>query len=454
LLGEASMRYRLLFIVFIIFTLPAIGQNAPAFRQFYFNPYLFNPAFAGMSDYAEVSVFYRQQWLSFNNAPSATGFTLLYPSHDRVSFGMNFITQEAVALRTTSTQGTFAYRIPITYNQFLFFGLSGVVGYNDLKLDSDFSNDPAVLNAASTKFYGDANFGLVYQLGNIQVGFALPKLFGQPYYSPSDLVNVRYSQFRNQLYSLSYKFYAGNFSFEPYALYRVNRDLQNWWEGAMLVNFREKIWAGTSYHSTQGLGFFMGMDFNEKFRFGYSYELPPASAEFVSTSSHEIHLKLRLGKKRQFKWAARFEKQYQSEVVDFELTPSNVQDTTSAAPSQTEVVLQQDVTRTEITGQPDSTKQTTVTKEVKHHSRPPVQAVFAPGHYVVAASFNSKEYARAFAKRLSDAGVSNPLIGYNSANKMQYVYVFSSYDIKECRKVRDQLRVKRVTKDVWILSIH
>ena len=141
-------------------------------------------------------------------------------------------------------------------------------------------------------------------------------------------------------------------------------------------------------------------------------------------------------------------------MVDFELTPSNVQDSINAKPSQPEVVLQQDVTRTEITGQPDSTKQTTATNEIKHHSRPPVQAVFAPGHYVVAASFNSMEYARAFAKRLSDAGVSNPLIGYNSANKMQYVYVFSSYDIKECRKVRDQLRMKKVTKDVWILSIH
>jgi type IX secretion system PorP/SprF family membrane protein len=432
---------------------PVIGQILPAFRQFYFNPYLFNPAFAGTSDYVEATVFYRQQWLGFNNAPSATGFTLQYPTHDRVSVGMNFIAQETVALRTTSIQATFAYRIPISYNQFLFFGLSGVAGYNNLNLDNaDYSNDPAILNAASTRFYGDANFGLLYQLGNLRVSFALPKLFGQPFYSPSDLVNVRYSQIRNQLYSMSYKFNAGNFSFEPYALYRVNRDLQNWWEGAMLVYFKEKIWTGVSYNNTQGLGFFLGMDFNEKFRFGYSYELPPANAEFVSTSSHEVHLKLRLGKKREFKWASRFEKQYQAEVVDFKLNPAIEKDVINASPIQTEKVAPPGIVEP-VKRQVDSTQQIKTVGEIKKQTRPPVQAILAPGYYLIVASFNSMEYARAFTNKLRNAGVSNPQIGLNTLNKMQYVYVFSSYDLDECRKMRDQFRSKQATKDVWILTI-
>lgn len=434
--------------------MPAIGQNAPAFRQFYFNPYLFNPAFAGTHDYAEVSVFYRQQWLGFNNAPSATGFTFQYPTQDRVSLGMNFITQETVALRTTSSQATFAYRIPITSNQFLFFGLSGVVGYNNLNLnDADYSNDSAILNASSTKFYGDANFGLLYQLGNLRAGIALPKLFGQPFYSPSDMVNVRYSQLRNQLYSISYKFFAGNFSFEPYALYRVNRDLQYWWEGAMLVYFKEKIWTGASYNNTQGLGFFLGMDFNEKFQFGYSYELPPVNNDFVSTSSHELHLKLRLGKKREFKWASRFEKQAQVEVANFELAPAIVRDTIEASSIQTEKVIEQTVTEPVITKQADSKEQVKATEEIKPPSRPPVQPVLASGFYIVVASFNSTEYALAFVKKLTNAGVKNLHIGLNAANNMQYVYVFSSYDLDECRKVRDQLQLKQITKNVWILNI-
>jgi len=454
------MRKGLFACSFLLVSLLATGQNAPAFRQFYFNPYLFNPAFAGMSGYTEVSLVYRQQWLGFNNAPAFTGFTLQYPSQNRASFGMNFLTQEVVALRTTSTQATFAYRIPITANQFLFFGLSGVAGYNDLNLNgADYSNDPTILNAASNTFYGDANFGLVYALGTLRLGFAFPKLFGQPYFSPQDLVNTRYAQLRNQLYSASYKFSAGKFSFEPYALYRLNRDLQNWWEAATLVYFKEKIWMGASYNSAQGIGFFLGADVKEKFRFGYSYEVPLANTEFVSTSSHELHLQLRLGKKRAFKWAARFaepEHALAEEVIPTKEEPALilkiVPPKEPEKPKEELVFIQPKVEEKKLATEPDK-KLANKEEAPLVNARPAEQAILAPGLYVIAGSFQSLDFAVAHQKRLVSLGYNNVKSGMNPANKLFYVYVFSSYDLEESRKMRDQFRLKEATKTVWILKI-
>lgn len=455
---KAGMRNGLLSCILLFLSLLATGQNAPAFRQFYFNPYLFNPAFAGMNGYTEVSLVYRQQWLGFNNAPSVTGITLQYPSQNRASFGMNFLTQEVVALRTTSTQATFAYRIPITANQFLFFGLSGVAGYNDLNLNgADYSNDPTILHAASSTFYGDANFGLVYSLGSLRLGFALPKLFGQHYFSPQDLVNTRYAQLRNQLYSASYKFTAGSFSFEPYALYRMNRDLQNWWEAATLVYFKEKIWTGVSYNSARGLGFFLGADIKEKLRFGYSYEVPLANSEFIFTSSHEVHLQLRLGKKRVFKWAARFaepEKKI-AEAVEptneelaliLKIVPSEVTEKPKEEPLVSNVVEKKVVTEpaNKIIGKAETN---TV------HTRPPEQSTLAAGIYIIAGSFQSLDFAKAHKKLLSTLGYQDVKSGMNPNNKLFYVYVFSSYDLEESRKMRDQLHLKEATKAAWILKI-
>lgn len=451
------MRNGLLTCILLFLSLLATGQNAPAFRQYYFNPYLFNPAFAGMNGYTEVSLVYRQQWLGFNNAPASTGFTLLYPSQNRASFGMNFLTQEVVALRTTSTQATFAYRIPITANQFLFFGLSGVAGYNDLNLNgADYSNDPTILNAASSTFYGDANFGLVYSLDGFRFGFALPKLFGQPYFSPQDLVNTHYSQLRNQLYSASYKFNAGSFSFEPYALYRMNRDLQNWWEAATLVYFKEKIWTGASYNSAQGLGFFLGADIKEKLRFGYSYEMPLANSEFISTSSHEVHLRLRMGKKRVFKWAARFEpektitKAAEPTKEETALVLKIEPDLVPAKPKEETVIIP--LKKEEVVAEPAA--KIIDNKEAPYvNARPPEQATLAAGLYVIAGSFQSLDYAKAHQKRLGVLGYRDVKSGMNPGNKLFYVYVFSSYDLEECRKMRDQLRLKEATKAAWILKI-
>jgi len=438
---------KLVLIIVVLWNSVALAQNAPAFRQFYFNPFLFNPAFAGVHDYSQVSILYRQQWAGFNDAPSAGGFTFQIPSSNRASFGFSVLSQEIVALQTSTAQATFAYRVPISANQFLFFGISGVAGINNLKPDADYSNDPAILNAAASSFYTDANFGLIYALGNLRVGFALPKLLGQKYFSPQNLVNTRYAQLRNQLYSVSYKFHAGDFSIEPYAMYRITRDLQNWWEGAAVVYYKEKIWLGTSYHSTLGTGFFLGFDIMEKLRVSYSYELPPVNKEFSSMNSHEIQLQIRLGKKRNFKWANRFEEGKAEYPIAAKSVPP-VADTTvkQKAPAGVEDEKIIDKSGVEILqGQPAETKRLSPGL--------PKQEVLSSGFYVIAGSFGTLENALRYRKKLSDSGIADAHAGLNKINNVQYVYVFSSNDFYECLKVRNQYRLKEATKDVWILKV-
>lgn len=375
------------------------------------------------------------------------------PSSNRASFGLSVLSQEVVALQTTATQATFAYRIPISSSQFLFFGISGVANFNNLKPDMDYSNDPTILNAAANRFYADANFGLVYAWGGLRVGFALPKLFGQKYFSPQDLVNVRYAQFRNQLYSISYKFQAGNFSLEPYAMYRVTRDLQNWWEGAAVVYFKEMIWLGGSYHSTQGVGLFLGFDVKEKLRVGYSYELPPVNKEFISVNSHEVQLQIRLGKKKVFKWASRYEAKQKAEMA--KVTPFSPKIVSDTLTEQTPIIIKEEKSIADpiVTEKREKPLKQQVTVAVILLSKPPVQSTLSPGLYVIAGSFRTKDSAHLLVRKLSNLGYAVTQVGLNAGNNLYYLYVYSSYDLEECRKVLDQLRLKEATRNAWLLKI-
>jgi type IX secretion system PorP/SprF family membrane protein len=437
----------------------ALAQNPPSFRQFYSNSYLYNPAFAGVHDYAQAGLFYRQQWAGFNNAPSVAGFSLQLPSSNRASFALGLLAQETVALQNNTAQTTFAYRIPIRANQFIFFGLSGVVGFNNLKLDADYSNDPTILNAAANTSYADANFGMIYSYGHLKLGMAFPKLLGQKYYSSQDLVNVRYSQLRNQLYSLSYTFKAGNFSIEPYALYRINRDFQNWWEAATIVYFKEKIWMGGSYHSTQGAGFFLGFQIKEKLRISYSYELPPLDKDFPQLNSHEMQVQIRISKKRAFKWASRFEeKERAEEVAKSEIispvTPVTRDTVRAVTPDLNEP---KNVDQAPLNSKREKSEDEELKVEnaeiIKTPARPPVQSTLAPGLYIIAGSFKSIENAKSLRQRMILQGYKTVEMGFNKANGSYYVYLFSSYDLAECRQVRNQLHQNSITKDVWILTI-
>lgn len=463
------MKRWLLAFVLLCSPLLGAGQNSPAFRQFYFNPFLFNPAYAGIDGFTDVFVFHRQQWLNFNNAPFASGFSIQYPTQRKASFGFSFSNQEVVALRNTSASITFAYRIPISANQFIFFGISGGMGSNNLKIDElDYANDPAIINALDNSIYADGNFGALYTLGRLRIGFSLPRLFGQPNFSPQGLGQIEYSQLRNQLYSASYKFYfgSGNFALEPYFLYRLNRDNQNFWEAASLLYFKDKIWVGGSYHETQGLGFFLGMDFKEKLRFAYSYELPPVSQAFISVSSHELHLQFRLGKKRVFKWALKSDP-LPAKVVSMQpdtvsannLLPDNVvvpsEDQTgeprkSAEPLNTPVTIDEPVVQAEVKVQ--KTEDNVATDQLIQ-SAPPRQAVMATGFYLIVASLDNLQNGLQEKNRFVSLGFTDAYLAQNPANKRYYVYIFSSLSVEAAREARDHYRSMSVTRDAWILKI-
>lgn len=431
-----------------------MGQNTPVFRQFYFNPYLFNPAFAGIDGYTKVSVLYRKQWVGFNNAPTGAGLSIEHPTLNKVSFGFNVLSSEIVALRTTSIHATFAYRIPLAANHYLFFGLSGIVGSNRLTIsDADYSNDPTILAAANNNFYANANFGVAYEWSGLRVGFALPKLVNQKYFGALAEENSTFAQFRNQLYSVSYKIRASDFVIQPYGLYRLNQDFQDWWEAATVLYYKEKVWLGGSYNSTQGAGFFLGVEIKEKFRFGYSYELPPVDKQFIATSSHELQLQFKLGKKRIFKWAAKYAKQPEE---DHEVVTTQVDTETSP---DTLIVQQQPKEILEVVKkQLDTIKVKSDSVEVKEEiaflkQKPLVQPTLEKGLYVIADSFKGIESARARQQYLLKQGIKEVEISLNPKNGLYCVYVFSSFDLEECKKAVKGFQSKEATREVWILRI-
>jgi type IX secretion system PorP/SprF family membrane protein len=287
-------------IVFLLSSMTVAGQSPDLFRIFYFNPYVFNAAYCGNSDYTEIELIHRQQWMNFNNGPAASGFVFQYPTQKRLSLGLNFFIQEAVALRTSSIMASFAYRVPLSANQFLNFGVSLGGGLNKLDLeDSDYSNDPTILQAAGNSWYADGNFGILYTLNKLKIGIALTQLFGHSYFRRSTLNDIRFSQLKNQLYSLQYKFSLGsNVEAEPGFLYHLRRDNQNSWELFTVFHFYKKITFGGSYHNTQGPALLFGATIKQKVCFSYNYEFTPVSDDFASVSSHEFHLSVRLGKQK------------------------------------------------------------------------------------------------------------------------------------------------------------
>jgi type IX secretion system PorP/SprF family membrane protein len=268
-----------------------LSQNQTQSRLFSFNPHLLNTAYLGAENKPNVVLFYRQQWLGINDGPANYGFNFQYPTKKKVSFGFNYNASETVLLRTDGMLASLAYKVSIGKDHMVRFGISGGASFFRLDLDNaDYSNDPAVLSAASGRSYAIGNFGVLYKYKKIKIGFALPELFGKNHLTKSG----KYTQFLNQLYSFSgdYKFksWRDDFFITNYLLYRLSYDYQNNWEVGGVLSMRNLLRVGLSYRENSGLGFLIGVKALSMFGFGYSFESKTLSSESIGAYSHELHL--------------------------------------------------------------------------------------------------------------------------------------------------------------------
>ena len=105
----------------------------------------------------------------------------------------------------------------------------------DLNAEELNTNDPAIINASNNNFYVDGNVGVVYAHSGFKFGFAFTELFSSNSFNHDSFNKFAFSNLKNRLYSVSYRFNVGimqNFAVEPYLLYRQSADgLQaiQWW---------------------------------------------------------------------------------------------------------------------------------------------------------------------------------------------------------------------------------
>jgi type IX secretion system PorP/SprF family membrane protein len=458
-----GMKKILIFGFLLICLSTAHSQSpGPFFRQFLPNPYLFNPAYVAINDQAEADLFYRKQWVNFKDAPVTSGFSLQYPTNGRVILGMNFVSDKQVLLKNSTFMGTFGYVVPISQNESLRFGISGGIGMNklDLSVDELNTNDPAILNAANNNYYIDGNFGVVYTYGGLRLGFALTDIFESNPFNTETFNKFKLSNLRNRLYSASYRFKVGvmeEFSLEPYVLYRQTQDgLQDYWEAASMVYYKDRIWAGASYNQNNGLGLFLGMNVVDKFNFSYSYEFPPFNTEFAASSSHELHVGFKFGTKKSRplitrsssykKTVAQNRKSIKRKMNDDRKTSEKVaQLNDETMPG--EGVIEDNTSISSTPSAPGPVQ------EAFGDGTPPKGNILAPGYYVVVGAFSVPKYAYRYSRQIKAKGYS-PTVSINPQKNLYYVYIFATYDVDEAKKVRLQYKGRNVFSDAWIFVMN
>ncbi|QCK14915.1 PorP/SprF family type IX secretion system membrane protein [Mangrovivirga cuniculi] len=507
------MRLIICSILFLsVFANDVRAQRAPAWSNFYMNPYVVNPAMGGIYGRGLVEVNYRRQWVKINEAPSIASLALQMPFENRVTFGVNIYNKDYSLFNTTSSNLTLGYTVPFERDHFISFGLGGGANFNSIdygSLDDSQLSDPAIGALGENTVSFQAQFGVHYFIKGLNLSLTLPALFQDNILNSED-----FDQFSFQpvdvLHGMAYynfKLPTNDITVTPYAIYRYGYTGQSYYEGALVVDLREILWFGGSYRQDYGASLLVGFGQPDKFKIGYAYEFASNLDVGIPGGTHEIQIQVLFGnnidifkglaKKKQKEraqpdWLDEYytrkedvqTKSTEPPIVEVEPEPEQEPEVIEPEPEITEPEPEPEITESEpepeitesepepevIEPEPEPEPEVTASEpevidtEPVAVVEPPIEQPdkvykesddpngLKPGHYVVVDQFDSEAEVEAYIEKMRQRGFYGQY-GYSSTLKKFIIYTFKTESNEDVLIERDRIKGISYYKDAYYLYV-
>lgn len=278
------------------------SQNIPIYTQFISNPYIYNPAYAGLEGRSTFTLTHRRQWVGINDAPVTSNFVYHTSLNGGVNLGANITQDEAGIFKSTSGLVTFGYTVGIGYSQMISFGISGGAAFNNIDLSSGVNiNDPALAGVLDNNTSLAGNAGIGYRVGDLNLGFTLPLLFKTATYGTESFDKGEFDALSNYIVTANYMIYFGfdDNTIDPYVLYRSYQGYTPQFEAGVIVQLKNLFWFGGAYRENFGYAGMVGLKVKENMAIGYAYEIPSNRVSGVNAATHEIQISVSIGERKE-----------------------------------------------------------------------------------------------------------------------------------------------------------
>ena len=278
------------------------AQQPQVYNQFFMNPYIYNPAYAGVEGHATFFLTYRDQWTNIESAPTLSDISFHVPLKGGIALGASAFNITQGLLGTSAAKITGSYLVNIDRTHFLRFGMSFGMGINSVNLNelADAAGDPAIAGFLDQSSFLLGDFGMTYHFGHFNVGFALSNLFSYNPITRTELSSPGFSPTDNIIFKMNYRGHiSDDFAFEPHLIYRYSSVIPHQYEAVLIAHLYHIVWVGGSYRQDSGIIGLVGAKIKEKIGLGFSYELGNPSISPQLGPTLEVTLGYHLGTKKE-----------------------------------------------------------------------------------------------------------------------------------------------------------
>ena len=297
------MKNSILALVFMCMSHGLNAQQLPMYSQFFWNDFVINPAYTGITNSPRVQLGYRNQWGGFDGAPSTYtlgGHTLLKNKQMGLG-GMLFMDDAGGAVSQMGLMLNYNYILKLNDKSNLSMAVSGVL--NQYSYDGsgieNINPDPS-LSGSVKQMSPDMSFGLLYSLNDkLRIGFGVNQLVQSRLSKLNDLNSLALGEnrlIRHYNLTTSYSFtLSESFDLDPYFLMRTTFISPSLIELGAKGTFNDLLFFGLSYRHSESAIAMIGMNFKNTV-FAYSYDYNISDITGYSKGSHEVLLAYQFNK--------------------------------------------------------------------------------------------------------------------------------------------------------------
>lgn len=275
----------------------AQAQQVPLFSQYFHNPFIYNPAWAGLDKFASFNATYRKQWDGLEGAPTTYLATLDLPFYENKSgFGVNVQQDEIGLFRQNKFLFSYAYHIFQLYenSSYFSFGLTGGVVTNRLDLTNAFirnPNDPLILDNTGSYQGFEFTFGMNYIFQDkFQIGFTMPQFLTTGIRSiDAGSNNIGLKPHFLLTAKCTLKTADEMHRIEPMLMLRRVENVPLQLDAGVQYTWNNTLWFNAAYRTSYSAVVGMGLSV-KRLRFGYARDFAVSELQGYVGSSNEIML--------------------------------------------------------------------------------------------------------------------------------------------------------------------
>ena len=282
----------------------ASAQQIPLYSNYYFTPYIYNPATSGIKGYTEASLIHRRQWTGVQGSPETSALAVNGSlNEEKVGWSIYGYADKTDIISRLGVYGNYAYHISLSENAILSLGIgAGYLG-NNIDINSIRAQDQGDIFIITNGNRGtfDINAGLNLRIADFQLGAAAPQLIGQPIeYAETPNRTVQYNLLRHYVFNAQYdfKFNGDKRILSPMVMVRAAKNVPIQVDAGLMFNMKEYGYIGAMYRSEYAVTGNIGINLTQQLTVGYAYDFSLNEYGSQLGTSHEFMLTYRFGDNR------------------------------------------------------------------------------------------------------------------------------------------------------------